>query len=278
MSTSQPLEEDPHRAWIYLRAITEGVHEGLFVIRAARMEFVNPSLARMCGGSPADIEGRPFLEMVAPGDRDFMRDVHRRRLLGEPVPDEYEFSLLALDGRTHVPVFLRVKVVIIDGERISVGTVTDISAQRAIEARRAETRAIHVEDEAAQARLAIPVVEIWEGVLVLPVVGHINAARADALLERALSAIVERGAREVLVDVTGVPAFDERTAGYFDTLARAVGLLGASCSLVGLSPRAAKALVSSGVGAPKWHAAGSLRDGLRNALGRIGLGVVPVRR
>jgi PAS domain S-box-containing protein len=277
VSTSQPLEEDPRRAWIYLRAITEGVHEGLFVIRAARMEFVNPSLARMCAGSPADVEGRPFLEMVAPQDRDFMRDIHRRRLLGEPVPDEYEFSLLALDG-THVPVFLRVKVVIIDGERISVGTVTDISARREIEARRAETRAIQAEDEAAQATLAIPVVEIWEGVLVLPVVGHLNAARADALLQRALSAIVERGAREILVDVTGVPVFDERIAGYFDALAQAVGLLGASASLVGLSPQAAKALVSSGVGAPKWHAAGSLRDGLRNALRRMGLGIVPVRR
>jgi rsbT co-antagonist protein RsbR len=95
--------------------------------------------------------------------------------------------------------------------------------------------------------LATPVLELWDDVLALPVVGVVDTQRSVQMTERLLAAVLDRRARFVIIDVTGVDVVDTSTADRFMKLARAVELLGAQCIVSGIQPRVAQTLVDLGV-------------------------------
>jgi rsbT co-antagonist protein RsbR len=113
----------------------------------------------------------------------------------------------------------------------------------------------HREEENAQLierlRLAVdelstPVLEVAEGVLVLPVIGVVDSQRSAQMTERLLGEISRNGAGFVILDLTGVEVVDTGTAAAFARLAKAAELLGAQCVLSGLSPMLARTLVELG--------------------------------
>lgn len=95
--------------------------------------------------------------------------------------------------------------------------------------------------------LSAPVVQIWEDVLALPLVGAIDAARAQRITENLLQGINRHHAKAVIIDVTGVPVVDSSTAHHLLQAIRAAELLGAHCILTGISADVAQAMVSAGV-------------------------------
>jgi rsbT co-antagonist protein RsbR len=92
--------------------------------------------------------------------------------------------------------------------------------------------------------LSTPIVPISQGVLVLPLVGVLDAARAQQMMENLLSKVVERQARVAIIDVTGVPNIDTASASALLQVARAVRLLGAQVVLTGIRPEVSQAIVS----------------------------------
>ncbi|WP_437475820.1 STAS domain-containing protein [Sorangium sp. So ce1014] len=146
--------------------------------------------------------------------------------------------------------------------------------QASLEARNREleetVRLIAAQRDAIQA-MSVPVIRVADGVLCLPIVGMIDDARADALLERLLEAIAAQQAAEVLLDITGVPALDARAAAQLVGAASAARLLGASCTLVGVSPALARTLVELDIELGGLDTAATLAEGLTRALsGRRG--------
>ncbi|MDI1429630.1 ABC transporter substrate-binding protein [Polyangium sorediatum] len=93
--------------------------------------------------------------------------------------------------------------------------------------------------------LGAPLAPVLPGVLLLPLVGRIDRARAADIEERALRAAWERSARRVIVDVTGARLIDDEALAFILRLSRALRLVGAECLLVGVSPEAARALAAS---------------------------------
>jgi rsbT co-antagonist protein RsbR len=91
-------------------------------------------------------------------------------------------------------------------------------------------------------RLSIPILPVHEGVLVMPLIGHIDATRAERLVDDLLIAIEEQSARVVILDVTGVPVMDSQVANSVIQTARAARLLGAETVLVGVRPDVADTL------------------------------------
>lgn len=110
------------------------------------------------------------------------------------------------------------------------------AAQGEIEAQRATIQA-----------LSSPIIEVWRGVLALPVIGHVNAARSADMMSRLLAAIARTRSRYAILDLTGVSLVDAPTADSFITMIRAVELLGAQGILVGIQPAISRALVELGV-------------------------------
>ncbi len=94
--------------------------------------------------------------------------------------------------------------------------------------------------------MSAPLIQVWDGVLVLPLIGELDEARAEALIERTLAAVSARGAEYVIIDLTGVSLFSSAAANALLRTVAAARLLGARCLLTGLSPSVAQALVKVG--------------------------------
>jgi rsbT co-antagonist protein RsbR len=100
---------------------------------------------------------------------------------------------------------------------------------------------------AAIRELSTPIIEVWEGVLCLPVVGVLDSTRSAEMTEALLSAIVEKKADCAIIDITGIQIMDTGTADHFLRMARAVRLLGANCALTGINPAIAQTIIHMGV-------------------------------
>jgi len=112
--------------------------------------------------------------------------------------------------------------------------------------------------------LSTPVIEVWEGVLCLPVVGVMDTVRSAEMTEALLRAITEKKTRYAIVDVTGIEVMDSRTTDHFIRMARAVRLLGAECVLAGISPNIAQTIVHMGVELAGLITFRSMREALRH--------------
>jgi anti-anti-sigma regulatory factor len=113
--------------------------------------------------------------------------------------------------------------------------------------------------------LSTPVTQIWDDVLILPLIGTIDTRRAGQVIENVLNAIVEKQATVVIMDVTGVPVVDTKVSDHFLKTIEASRMLGAKVILTGLSPYYAQILVSLGVDLSDVTTKGSLQQGLELA-------------
>ena len=252
----------------------DGMQEGLFVVEGQRFIFANAALGRMVGGAPAEVLGQVFTERIAPEDRELVVARYRRRLAGEDVEGNYEFSILHLDGETRIACFMNAFTVPGPRGPLGAGTLTPLALRAAFAASQAENAALQglaVDDDGGE-RLAIPVLQLHARALVVPIVGHLNAARAGRVMDHLLAEIARLGAREVILDITGLPVVDERVANYLVRTARAVQLLGARLTLAGISPAIAQTLVTLGTALQELDCTRSLEDAWRAASGRLGGG------
>jgi rsbT co-antagonist protein RsbR len=119
--------------------------------------------------------------------------------------------------------------------------------------------------------LSTPVIEVWEGVLCLPVVGVMDTARGAQMTETLLHEVVERKARCTIIDVTGIEVMDTATVDHFLRMAKAVRLLGAECILTGVSPGIAQTIVHMGLDLSGLRTHRSLRDALAHWVRRPGV-------
>lgn len=100
---------------------------------------------------------------------------------------------------------------------------------------------------AAIRELSTPIMEVWDGVLCLPVVGIMDTVRSAEMTSNLLQAVVEKKTRCTIIDITGIDVMDTRTVDHFMRMARAVRLLGAECVLTGINPHIAQTVVSMGI-------------------------------
>ncbi len=114
--------------------------------------------------------------------------------------------------------------------------------------------------------LSTPILQLWEGILVLPVIGFVDSARSQQMMERLLEEIVARQARHVIIDVTGVAVMDTQTADYFTKIFNSVRFLGAQCLLTGIRPAVAQTLVHIGVQLDQVTTRRNLQQGLQECL------------
>lgn len=114
--------------------------------------------------------------------------------------------------------------------------------------------------------LSTPVMEVWEDVLVLPVVGIVDTRRSMEIMNTLLDRIVATQARCVIIDITGVEVVDTKTADYLLRVSRAANLLGSRCVLTGLSPAVAQTLVEIGADLSEVRTLRNLKEGLRDCL------------
>ncbi|HWA97196.1 MAG TPA: STAS domain-containing protein [Pirellulales bacterium] len=121
--------------------------------------------------------------------------------------------------------------------------------------------------------LSTPVVKLWDGILALPMIGTLDSARTQVVMESLLQKIVETGSELAIIDITGVPTVDTLVAQHLLKTVTAIRLMGADCIISGVRPQIAQTIVHLGVDLQGVTTKATLADALALALKRSGFAV-----
>jgi rsbT co-antagonist protein RsbR len=122
--------------------------------------------------------------------------------------------------------------------------------------------------------LSTPVVQLWDDILALPLIGTLDSGRTQVVMESLLQKVVETGASIAVIDITGVPTVDTLVAQHLMKTVAAARLMGADCIISGIRPQIAQTIVHLGVDLSEVTTKASLADAFAVALKRRGLRVV----
>jgi rsbT co-antagonist protein RsbR len=131
----------------------------------------------------------------------------------------------------------------------------------------AKAREELISDQAEQLlELSTPVVKLWDGVVAIPLVGTLDSARAQVVMERLLQTLVDTGSPYAIIDITGVPAVDTQVAQHILKTVVAARLMGADCVISGIRPQIAQTIVTLGIEFGDIVTKASLADALLHTL------------
>jgi rsbT co-antagonist protein RsbR len=123
---------------------------------------------------------------------------------------------------------------------------------------------------ASMLELSTPVIRLWEGIIAVPLVGTLDSARTQLVMEKLLETLVATGAEHAVLDITGVPTVDTEVAQHLLKTVSAVRLLGAECIISGIRPQVAQTIVALGIEFGDIATKATLADALVHALRRTG--------
>jgi rsbT co-antagonist protein RsbR len=122
--------------------------------------------------------------------------------------------------------------------------------------------------------LSTPVVKLWDGILALPIIGTLDSARTQVVMESLLQAIVQSNSRVAIIDITGVPTVDTVVAQHLLKTVTAARLMGADCIISGVRPQIAQTIVHLGINLLDVTTKATLASAFKTALDRLGLNFV----
>jgi rsbT co-antagonist protein RsbR len=160
-------------------------------------------------------------------------------------------------------------------EFIAFSRLIDDLGLRTFESYSAAREQIIVDQATAMMELSTPVIRLWDGVIAVPLVGTLDSARTQLVMEKLLDTLVATGADHAVIDITGVPTVDTEVAQHLLKTVSAARLLGAECTISGIRPQVAQTIVSLGIEFGDIATKASLADALALALRKAGLKVVP---
>jgi rsbT co-antagonist protein RsbR len=134
---------------------------------------------------------------------------------------------------------------------------------------------IIADQSAAMLELSTPVIRLWEGIIAVPLVGALDSARTQLVMEKLLETLVATGADHAVLDITGVSTVDTEVAQHLLKTVSAARLLGAECIICGIRPQVAQTIVSLGIEFGDIATKATLADALAHALTRSGQKVGP---
>lgn len=238
-----------------------------------RHRFVscNRAFCELTGFRPEELVGRPLAKVLSTEEIERAQNLFSELLGGgkghSSVASSIELRCRRKDGSL-VDVSIAASVLLRDeGRRFVVGSVMDISErkekqleliERAIEAQR-EAESKNELNAALSEKLALiesqhqqildlsaPILDVFDGVLLLPVIGSLDDARARTITERLLSAVVSHRSRLVLIDLTAVETMDETSTTALKRMLTAIEMLGSRPIVTGISPQIAQLLTQLG--------------------------------
>ncbi len=233
--------------------------------RDFRVTDWNPAAERMFGYSREEALGQYGQDLVVPEPvRPYVADVWQKLLDSRGAVNAYNENVTK-DGRTIVCEWSNTTLVNASGEVIGVASlVNDVTDRKKAEESLRERERIQAE---TIQQLSVPLIDVWEGIIALPIVGSIDETRAVRMTEELLKTIVVNGTRCAILDLTGASTMDVAIANRLGDMVRAVRLVGSECFISGLSPQIARTLVELDMPLSV-RTFGTLRAALSHAIGQ----------
>jgi len=233
------------------------------------IQTVNATLLGWLGRDAADLRGRHVETIFPPGGRIFYQTHFFPLLKLHGRAEEIYLSLRGADGED-VPVLVNAARRERGGSHVNECVFVPMRQRRRFEdeilsAKREAEEANRVKDALIE-ELSTPVITVWEGVLLGPVIGSLSRERADLMTSALLSAVISRQARVVILDVTGARKMDADAVQHLTRAASAVRLMGADCVLTGINADMARTLVRAGTELSGTQVRRTLADGLALAM------------
>ena len=162
------------------------------------------------------------------------------------------------------PVLVSIGEAVTAGRRMFVGVIRDLTAEKEAH------REVEVQQRRMIDELSTPVIELWDHLLMLPIIGSIDSESANQITESLLQAVLDNQATVAVLDVTGVPIIDTDVATHLLKTVRAAQMMGAEVIITGFSADAARTLTQLGVDLSSVRTSGALKQGVAQALSLIG--------
>jgi rsbT co-antagonist protein RsbR len=279
-------QTDPTQSWgSLLRTNQEEVLERWTAIAAANLagrmtpaelrrdvDEIYAALVRMDSGDQADVRSTTAADL-----RSLLTDLSRTRARQGFTPTETAVGVYALKDAV-LEVLERHGD--LEGYRAfaQLSRVVDDLGMFMLETYAATRETVIAEQAETLLELSTPVVKLWDGIVALPLVGTLDSARTQVVMEALLQTLVETGSEHAIIDITGVAAVDTQVAQHLLKTVQAARLLGAECIISGIRPQIAQTVVALGIEFGDIHTKASLADAMLLAMRRSGLDVVPAAK
>jgi rsbT co-antagonist protein RsbR len=220
-------------------------------------------------GNFADLSGAAWAPM-----REFLTRLSASRAEQGFTPSETATFVFSLKQ----PLFRRLRSDIPDGAALAdetwkATTLLDSLGLFTTEAYQKSREGIIARQQQEMLELSTPVVTLWNGILALPLIGTLDSARTQVVMESLLQRIVDTGSLIAILDITGVPTVDTLVAQHLLKTVAAARLMGADCIISGIRPQIAQTIVHLGVDLNSVTTKATLADAFAVALKRAGLAV-----
>ena len=235
-------------------------------LRSQAAEFLN-LLQRATQSGATDLNSPEFA-----GLRDMLNDLSRARSLAGFSPSETAMFVFSLKR----PLFARLRKELTadtDGLASATWSATELLDKLGLyttEIYQKSRDQVIARQQEELLELSTPVVKLWDGILALPMIGTLDSARTQVVMESLLQRIVETGASVAIIDITGVPTVDTLTAQHLLKTVTAARLMGADCIISGIRPQIAQTIVHLGVDLGAVTTKATLADAFLRALEMTG--------
>ncbi|GGY82445.1 STAS domain-containing protein [Pseudoduganella plicata] len=159
---------------------------------------------------------------------------------------------------------------VLAAEMADTGTLFDRMGLYTVEEYQKSRENVILRQQQELLELSTPVVQLWKDVLALPLIGTLDSARTQVVMENLLNKIIETGASIAIIDITGVPTVDTLVAQHLLKTVAAARLMGADCIISGIRPQIAQTIVHLGVNLEDVVTKATLADAFLIALKRVG--------
>jgi rsbT co-antagonist protein RsbR len=261
-------DEEYNRGLELYQRLVEHIPDALMVVDG-NGHIVFESSGDLLGFQPGELKGRMSWDLIHPDDlpsvMEIFADAAQRPHAIERVDCRYKHS----DGTWHSCQTMAVNC--FDSPAVGgfIAIIRDITELRNTEGKLRElTRKLRL----ALEELSTPVVQVWDGVLAVPLVGVMDERRAKQTTEVLLTKIVQTQSELIIVDVTGVPSLDTYMLNHLMRTVQAAIMLGARCVVTGMQPDFAQSVTKLDLDLSKVVIKRDLQDGLKWALGERGSG------
>lgn len=269
ITKEQALEQKLYKNEYILQTIIDNAPATVYVKSLDNVMLIaNRAYAHFLGRDPKDLVGKHLSEFHPP-ELIAQWEEETKKLLETGRVQQMHTKLL-LNGEEHDYVNNEFPLYDEDGKVFAVcGIANDITELRRAEREHAELQEqIILSQQLALRELNTPLIPLDDEVLVMPLIGTLDARRTQEMLENLLTGVSEYGASIVILDITGVPVIDTHVANVFVQATKATRLLGAEVIVTGIKPEVAQMLISVGAQLEDVQISGTLQSSIAHVLQR----------